>query len=46
VLHYYAGYSTAEIARIVGISPAAVRMSMTRGRRGLRKIMERSNAHD
>jgi len=46
VLHYYAGYATAEISHIVGISPAAVRMSLTRGRRGLRKIMERSEAHD
>ena len=33
VLHYYGGYPTAEIAEIVGINPAAVRMSLTRGRR-------------
>ena len=46
VLHYYAGYPTAEISDIVGISPAAVRMSLTRGRRGLRKILERSESHD
>lgn len=46
VLHYYAGYPTAEIADIVGISSPAVRMTLTRGRRGLRKIMERSEAHD
>jgi RNA polymerase sigma-70 factor (ECF subfamily) len=46
VLHYYGGYPTAEISDIIGISPAAVRMSLTRGRRSLRKIMERSEAHD
>jgi RNA polymerase sigma-70 factor (ECF subfamily) len=46
VLHYYAGYPTAEISDIVGISPAAVRMSLTRGRRGLRKIMEWSETND
>lgn len=46
VLHYYAGYPTAEIAEIVGINPAAVRMSLTRGRRALRKVMERSESHD
>ena len=46
VLHYYAGYATAEISDIVGISPAAVRMSLTRGRRGLRKVLERGEAHD
>lgn len=35
VLHYYGGYQTAEIARIIGSTPAAVRMQLTRGRRNL-----------
>lgn len=45
-LHYYAGYPTAEISNILGISPAAVRMRMTRGRRALRKAIERGLSDD
>lgn len=37
VLHYYGGYRTAEIARMVGSTPAAVRMHLTRGRRRLER---------
>lgn len=44
VLHYYGGYPTAEISDIVGISAASVRMSLTRGRRGLKNVLERGNA--
>ena len=40
VLHYYGGYNTAEIARMVGSSPAAVRMQLTRGRRRLQELLE------
>ncbi|HKZ28421.1 MAG TPA: sigma-70 family RNA polymerase sigma factor [Acidimicrobiia bacterium] len=40
VLHYYGGYGTAEIARMVGSSPAAVRMQLTRGRRRLQELLE------
>jgi RNA polymerase sigma-70 factor (ECF subfamily) len=40
VLHYYGGYYTAEISRMVGSSPAAVRMHLTRGRRRLQALLE------
>jgi RNA polymerase sigma factor (sigma-70 family) len=40
VLHYYGGYGTAEIARMVGSTPAGVRMQLTRGRRRLRQLLE------
>ena len=40
VLHYYGGYGTAEIARMVGSTPAGVRMQLTRGRRRLRELLE------
>jgi len=36
VLHHYAGYSTAEIARIIGSTPAAVRVHLSAGRKRLR----------
>lgn len=39
VLHYYGGYGTSEIARMVGSTPAAVRMQLTRGRRRLRQLL-------
>ena len=44
VLYYYEGYSTAEIARILGLPRAAVSMRMTRGRNRLRAILEEENA--
>jgi RNA polymerase sigma-70 factor (ECF subfamily) len=40
VLHYYGGYGTAEIAGMVGSTPAAVRMQLTRGRRRLQELLE------
>lgn len=40
VLHYYGGYGTGEIARMVGSTPAGVRMQLTRGRRRLRQLLE------
>jgi RNA polymerase sigma factor (sigma-70 family) len=46
VLHYYAGYPTSDISDIVGISSAAVRMSLTRGRRGLVKVLEKGETRD
>lgn len=39
VLHYYGGYGTAEIAQMVGSTPAGVRMQLTRGRRRLRLLL-------
>lgn len=46
VLHYYAGYPTSDISDIMGISSAAVRMSLTRGRRGLKRVLERGATRD
>ncbi len=40
VLHYYAGYSTAEIGRIVGSSGATVRVHLSRARKRLRDLLE------
>lgn len=40
VLHYYFGYPSAEIARIIGSTPAAVRVHLMRGRRRLRDLLE------
>lgn len=42
VLHHVADYPVAEVARILGSTPAAVRMQLTRGRRRLRQILEGS----
>ena len=39
-LHYYEGYSVAEIAEILGLSVSAVKMRMKRGREALKLEME------
>ena len=39
-LHYYAGYSQREIAALLGITAAAVKMRMRRGREALRSSWE------
>lgn len=38
-LHYYEGYSVAEIAALTGRSPSAVGQHLTRGRQKLRKLL-------
>lgn len=43
VLHHVADYPVAEVARILGSNPAAVRMQLTRGRRRLRELLEGSH---
>lgn len=40
ILHHYAGYPLAEVARIVGSTPAAVGVHLHRGRRRLRNLLE------
>ena len=40
VLHYYGGYTTAEIAGMIGSTGPAVRMHLTRGRRQLSERLE------
>ena len=40
VLYYYEGYSTAEIAQILGLPRPAVSMRMTRGRARLKAMLE------
>ena len=42
VLHHVADYPVREVARILGSTPAAVRMQLTRGRRRLRHLLEGS----
>ncbi len=43
VMHYYAGYPAREIASITDTTPAAVWMSLSRGRQRLRRILEKDN---
>jgi RNA polymerase sigma-70 factor, ECF subfamily len=40
ILHYYAGYSTREVAEILGASPATVRVHLSQARRRLRRLLE------
>jgi RNA polymerase sigma-70 factor, ECF subfamily len=40
ILHGYSGYSTKEIARMLGSSAATVRVHLSQGRRRLRAAME------
>jgi len=40
ILGLYEGYQTREIARILGASPATVRVHMSQGRKRLRAILE------
>jgi RNA polymerase sigma-70 factor (ECF subfamily) len=40
VLRHYVGYDTEEIATILGISRATVRVHLSRGRRALRALLE------
>jgi RNA polymerase sigma-70 factor (ECF subfamily) len=40
VLHYYVGYSTKEIAGILGSSAATVRVHLSQGRKRLRRNLE------
>jgi len=44
VLHYYAGYRARDIARITGSTPGGVWMSLSRGRRRLREMLEDNDA--
>jgi len=39
ILHYYAGYSTPEIARIIGVATPTVRVHLMQGRRRLREAL-------
>lgn len=47
-LHYYAGYSAAETAEILGISENAVMARLSRGRKQLRAVLqeERNESND
>lgn len=45
VLHYYGGYRTDEIARMLGSTPGGVRMQLTRGRRRLRQLLAGGEGH-
>ena len=39
VLTYYGGYRAAEVARMIGSTPAAVRVHLVRGRRRMRQLL-------
>jgi RNA polymerase sigma-70 factor, ECF subfamily len=40
ILHFYAGYSTKEVAEILGSSAATVRVHLSQGRKRLRSLLE------
>jgi RNA polymerase sigma-70 factor (ECF subfamily) len=40
VLHYFSGYTYKEVAAIIGSTPSAVSVHITRGRRRLRTLLE------
>lgn len=40
VLHHYAGYSTREVAAMIGSTPGAVRVHLSVGRRRLRSYLD------
>ena len=44
VLHHAAGYPIQEVARIIGSTPAAVKVHLMRGRRRLRQLLEDEDA--
>ncbi|MDP9302217.1 MAG: sigma-70 family RNA polymerase sigma factor [Actinomycetota bacterium] len=44
ILHFYAGYSTKEVAEIIGSSAATVRVHLSQGRRRLRRLLETDDA--
>ncbi len=39
LLHHYAGYSTREVADIIGSTPGSVRVQLSRARASLRRIL-------
>ena len=39
ILRFYAGYGTDEIARMLGVSRATVRVHISRGRKRLRELL-------
>lgn len=43
-LHYYEGYTTGEIAAILGQRPGTVRSHLSRAREGLRKMLKEENS--
>jgi RNA polymerase sigma-70 factor, ECF subfamily len=40
ILRFYAGYSTREVAAILGITSGTVRVHLSKGRRRLRRLLE------
>jgi RNA polymerase sigma-70 factor, ECF subfamily len=44
ILHHHAGYPVKEIAAILGSTPAAVKVHLSRGRRRLRTLLEEDDA--
>jgi RNA polymerase sigma-70 factor (ECF subfamily) len=40
LLHHYAGYPVKDVARIIGSTPAAVRVHLSAGRRRLRELLK------
>lgn len=45
-LHYFQGFSTKEIARILGVSQSKVKVDLMRGRAKLKQILEKAGYKD
>jgi DNA-directed RNA polymerase specialized sigma24 family protein len=40
ILHFYAGYTTRQVAAVLGVTTGTVRMHISQGRRRLRRLLE------
>lgn len=45
-LYYYEGFSTEEIARILGKAPSTIRTQLERGRKLLRTLIQEEKSHE
>jgi RNA polymerase sigma factor (sigma-70 family) len=46
LLRHYAGYRSREVAELLGMAPATVRVHLARGRRNLRRALEEDDERD
>ncbi|NLB20153.1 MAG: sigma-70 family RNA polymerase sigma factor [Clostridium sp.] len=45
-LYYFEGFSTEEIARILGKAPSTIRTQLERGRKLLRTLIQEEKSHE
>ncbi|MGH2526263.1 MAG: RNA polymerase sigma factor, partial [Actinomycetota bacterium] len=46
LLRHYAGYRSREVAELLGMAPATVRVHLARGRRNLERVLEENDDED